>query len=61
MATFLLACFYALRVYLHGYCIVTFLMGMILSCLVTFFFVLSCGPGPAGFIRCSSYASYKGL
>ncbi|GFP88357.1 protein rer1a [Phtheirospermum japonicum] len=37
MATFVLACFYALRVYLHGYCVVTFFMGIALSIVVCFF------------------------
>ncbi|KAL3636276.1 hypothetical protein CASFOL_020823 [Castilleja foliolosa] len=31
MTTFILACFYAIRVYLHGYCFVTFQLGLLLS------------------------------
>ncbi|KAL3636447.1 hypothetical protein CASFOL_020994 [Castilleja foliolosa] len=36
MATFVLVCFYALRVYLYGYCILTFFLGMSISTLVMF-------------------------
>ncbi|KAL3636126.1 hypothetical protein CASFOL_020673 [Castilleja foliolosa] len=32
ISTFALACFYGVRVYLHGYCIVTFSLGVLLSC-----------------------------
>ncbi|KAL3635782.1 hypothetical protein CASFOL_020329 [Castilleja foliolosa] len=31
MTTFILACFYAVRVYPHGYCFVTFQLGLFLS------------------------------
>ncbi|KAL3635784.1 hypothetical protein CASFOL_020331 [Castilleja foliolosa] len=37
MTTFILACFYAVRVYLHGYCIITFQLGLFLSSNFRFF------------------------
>ncbi|KAL3636156.1 hypothetical protein CASFOL_020703 [Castilleja foliolosa] len=32
ISTFVLACFYAIRVYLYGYYVVTFFLGILLSC-----------------------------
>ncbi|KAL3636015.1 hypothetical protein CASFOL_020562 [Castilleja foliolosa] len=40
ISTFVLACFYAIRVYLHGCCFVTFFLGILLSSFTILF--LSC-------------------
>ncbi|KAL3635852.1 hypothetical protein CASFOL_020399 [Castilleja foliolosa] len=44
MATFVLVCFYAIRVYNRGYTIITFCMGMLLSSLVDRFLTSAIDP-----------------